>query len=89
MFLKKSLGWTAAFATALALTACSGGAKKEEAKPADAKPAAECSLAQRPRLAPHVSRAAGVEDDGGFRACRSSTATASGRVVGNAPAPSV
>ena len=43
MFLKKSLGWTAAFATALALTACSGGAKKEEAKSADAKPAADAT----------------------------------------------
>ena len=39
MFLKKSFAWSAALATALALTACSGGAKKEEAKSAEVTPA--------------------------------------------------
>ena len=39
MFLKKSFAWSAALATALALTACSGGAKKEEVKSAEATPA--------------------------------------------------
>jgi basic membrane protein A and related proteins len=47
MFLKKSLGWTAALATALTLTACGGGAKKEETKPADTQPAAAATSAAK------------------------------------------